>query len=99
MRCFDTPGHCSGLISLLLEESGKSLLFCGDTVFHGGKILMTNVWDCNLRDYVNSIRKLAQLKVDALLPGHLAIAMQNGGSHIQKAWDAMEKLTLPPNLI
>ena len=62
LRCLDTPGHCSGLISLLLEEGGKSLLFCGDTVFHGGKILMTNVWDCNLRDYVNSIRKLARLK-------------------------------------
>ena len=84
LRCFETPGHCSGLVSLLLDEGGKSMLFCGDTVFHGGKILMTNVWDCNLRDYVNSIQKLAQLRVDALLPGHLAIAMQNGGHTFKK---------------
>jgi len=82
-----------------LNESGKSILFPGDTVFHDGKLLMTNVWDCDLQQYARSIEKLAQQKIDALLPGHLTIAMQQGDRHVQKAWNTLERLTLPPNII
>lgn len=99
LRCIETPGHCSGMLSFLLDDGGRSVLFPGDTVFHGGKILITNVWDCSLREYVSSIEKLARLDVDALLPGHLTIALQDGGSHIRRAWDTLQKLTVPPNIL
>lgn len=45
----EAPGHCSGMLSLLLDEGGKSILFPGDTVFHDGKLLLTNVWDCDVQ--------------------------------------------------
>ncbi len=99
LRVLETPGHCSGMLSIIMNDGAKSILFPGDTVFHGGKLLMTNVWDCDVQQYVKSIAKLAKLKVDALLPGHLTIAMQQGDRHIQKAWDTLEKLALPPNII
>lgn len=99
VRVLETPGHCSGMLSLLLDEGGKSILFPGDTVFHDGKLLLTNVWDCDVQQYVRSIEKLAKQKVDALLPGHLTIAMQRGDQHVQKAWNTLERLSLPPNII
>lgn len=95
----ETPGHCSGMLSFLINHSGKSMLFCGDTVFHSGKLLVTNVWDCDLQAYVKSIEKLAALDFDALLPGHLAIAMQRGSSHVRKAWQTLQALAVPPNII
>lgn len=95
----ETPGHCSGMLSFMLDEGGKSILFPGDTVFHGGKLLLTNVWDCDVQQYVRSIEKLAQQRVDVLLPGHLAVAMRRGGQHVQEAWETLERLSLPPNII
>ncbi|TAM80416.1 MAG: MBL fold metallo-hydrolase [Acidobacteria bacterium] len=99
LRVLETPGHCSGMLSLILNEGGRAILFPGDTVFHDGKLLMTNVWDCDLQLYARSIEKLARQKVDSLLPGHLTIAMQHGDRHIQKAWNTLERLSLPPNII
>jgi hydroxyacylglutathione hydrolase len=99
LHVIETPGHCSGMLSFVLKEHDQRLLFDGDTVFHDGKLLITNVWDCNLREYVTSIRKLAALKVDALLPGHLTISLNQGARHIQKAWDTLERLVVPPNIL
>lgn len=99
LKVIETPGHCSGMLSLLLKERGKTLLFDGDTVSHDGKLLITNVWDCNLQEYVSSIKKLAGLEVDGLLPGHLTISLGRGSQHIQKAWDALQRLAVPPNII
>jgi glyoxylase-like metal-dependent hydrolase (beta-lactamase superfamily II) len=99
LRAIETPGHCSGMLSFLMNEGDRSSLFCGDTVFHGGKILVTNVWDCDVQRYVRSIEKLAAYQVDRLLPGHLSISLSNGGSHIRAAWQTLERLTIPANII
>lgn len=99
LKVLETPGHCSGMLSYLLQEGERRILFSGDTVFHDGKLLITNVWDCDLQKYVRSVEKLAAQEVDALLPGHLTIALQKGGEHVQKAWQTLQRLTVPPNII
>lgn len=99
LKVIETPGHCSGMLSFVLKEQNQLLLFDGDTVFHDGKLLITNVWDCNLQEYVSSVRKLVDLEVDALLPGHLTISLSQGARHIQKAWDTLQRLIVPPNII
>lgn len=99
VRVYETPDHCSGMASYLVEENGRHVLFSGDTVFHGGKVLITNVWDCSVKDYVTSIDKLAALEVDALLPGHLAIALSGGSKHIRTAQEIFYRLLVPPNII
>jgi glyoxylase-like metal-dependent hydrolase (beta-lactamase superfamily II) len=95
----ETPGHCSGMLSFLLKEKSRTALFAGDTVFHDGKILISNVWDCDLQKYVRSIQRLTGYKVDCLLPGHLTIALSEGTRHIRKAWETLQKLSIPPSII
>jgi hydroxyacylglutathione hydrolase len=98
LAVLETPGHCSGLLSFLVKVDAHSLLFSGDSVFHDGKVLVTNLWDCNLQDYARSIEKLAQQLATALLPGHLSIAMSQGDRHVQKARDILQTLSFPPNV-
>ena len=60
---------------------------------------MTNVYDCDFQQYVKSLQKLGKLAVDALLPGHLAVAVNGGQAHIQKALDSLARMALPPNIL
>lgn len=99
LNVLETPGHSSGMLSFLTTVGGKTHLFCGDTVFHGGKILMTNVYDCDFQQYVCSLKKLAKLSVDTLLPGHFCVAVSGGQVHIQKACDWLGRMLLPPNAL
>ncbi len=98
VHVFETPGHCCGMLSYMMTFQGKAHLFSGDTVFHGGKILVTNVYDCDLQQHVKSLRKLARLQVDVLLPGHLCVALDAGQVHIQKAVQYLDRMVLPPNI-
>ena len=99
VRAFETPGHCSGMLSYLLDDAGRQVLFTGDTVFHDGKVLISNLWDCDLRQYVKSIEKLAEVPADVMLPGHLAISLSDGGRHIRKAFSIMQHLSFPASII
>ena len=71
----------------------------GDSLFLGGRILLSNVYDCNVQDYVCSLRKLALQPFDALFPGHSLWAAQGATIHLKTALDALDRLLLPPNLI
>ena len=67
LQVLHTPGHTSGCICLY--EPGAGLLFTGDTVFSGGTLSEIAVGG-NVSDYVNSIRRLSNLKVKQIYPGH-----------------------------
>jgi len=67
LQVIHTPGHTSGCICLY--EPRVKLLFTGDTVFAGGTLSEIAVGG-NVSDYVNSIRRLSNLKVKHLYPGH-----------------------------
>jgi glyoxylase-like metal-dependent hydrolase (beta-lactamase superfamily II) len=95
----DTPGHCDGHVSLLLEHDGKRIFFAGDVIFYGGKILLQNIHDCRLDRMIASLRKLRDLDVTMLLPGHVAFALSGGQSHIERANTALDKLLIPEPLV
>jgi len=99
IEVLDTPGHCLGHLAFHLQVDGKSHLFGGDCIFWGGKILLQNIYDCILQDYMDSINKLAKLSVDVFLPGHLTFSLKDGQRHIDAAAEAVSKLGVPPNLI
>jgi len=67
LQVLHTPGHTSGCICLYELRAG--LLFTGDTVFAGGTLSEIAVGG-NVSDYVNSIRRLSNLKVRQIYPGH-----------------------------
>ena len=99
LRASEASGHCCGMLSFWMSINGKADLFSGDTIFHGGKILMTNIYDCDFQQYVRSVQKLGKLSIDALLPGHLSVVLNGARYHIQKALDCFARMVLPPNII
>ena len=67
LQVIHTPGHTSGCICLYEPRAG--LLFTGDTVFAGGTLSEIAVGG-NVSDYVNSVRRLSNLKMKQFFPGH-----------------------------
>jgi hydroxyacylglutathione hydrolase len=67
LQVVHTPGHTSGCICLY--EPRADFLFTGDTVFAGGTLSEIAVGG-NVSDYVNSVRRLSNLKVKQFFPGH-----------------------------
>ena len=90
VRYLATPGHCAGHGSYLLA---------GDAVFHGGKLFLQGIADCDLQASLASVRRLAGLEFDALLPGHGAIALHDGGAHVGAALATIDRLGVPPNIV
>jgi len=99
IQVIDTPGHCRGHIALHFKAENKSYLLDGDCIFWGGKILLQNIYDCILQDYIESIKKLAKLDVDVFLPGHGCFSLKEGKRHIDLAAESIKNLGVPPNLI
>jgi hydroxyacylglutathione hydrolase len=96
LQVLETPGHSSGHLSFVLRRQGLVSVFCGDAVFCGGKILLQNIWDCSLRESIDSVERLASLSVDGLYPGHHAFAARRGRRHLEKAMRAIGDLLPPP---
>lgn len=99
LEVIETPGHCDGHISLLLEAADKRSLFAGDAVFFGGNILLQNVPDCRLDAQIDTLRRLRPLEIDALFPSHLTFSLENGQQHIERANDALDRLLIPNQLV
>jgi hydroxyacylglutathione hydrolase len=96
---FDTPGHSDGHVSLLMEDGGQMMLFAGDVIFYGGKILLQNIRDCRLDALITSLRKLRQLTISALLPGHLTLSLKDGQRHIERANQVLDRLLIPEQMV
>lgn len=94
-----TPGHCDGHVSYRLDHDSKSILFGGDVIFFGGKILLQNLPDCRVDREVQSLRKLRRESIDILLPGHLTLSLRDGQRHIEKANAVLDTLLIPEQLV
>ena len=75
LKIIHTPGHSPG--SICLYEGRKKWLFSGDTVFPYGNIGRTDLPGGNSKQLVESIKKLTQLDVEILYPGHDSITSEN----------------------
>ena len=99
LEVLETPGHCWGHSSLIMRHNGRLYFFGGDLVFFGGRILLQNIYDCDLQAYVASLEKVAHLTVDVFLPGHRSLALKDGQHHIDAAIRPLREGLLPPNLV
>lgn len=99
VRPIETPGHCAGHLSYLVTGGERSYLFSGDAVFANGKILLQAIPDCDLGATLASIRRLAALEFDALLPGHGPIVLSGGAAHVAGAAAAIDRLAVPGSLV
>jgi glyoxylase-like metal-dependent hydrolase (beta-lactamase superfamily II) len=65
LQAIATPGHSADHMSLLAE----GVLFCGDTVLGEGSVFIPPGGG-SLTAYLDSLRRLAGLSLEALCPGH-----------------------------
>ena len=93
-----TPGHSDGSLCYLMKGREMVYLFSGDTVFMRGLISLLNAPGSSVQKYCQSIKKLAGLNIDALLPGHLGFCLGGGQNHIDKAVEAFMDLSVPKSL-
>jgi glyoxylase-like metal-dependent hydrolase (beta-lactamase superfamily II) len=95
VRYVATPGHAAGHGSYLVTGGERTYLLTGDALFAGGRILLQAIPDCDLAASLASVRRLAALEFDALLPGHGAMALSGGGAHTAAAMAAIDRLAVP----
>ena len=96
---YETPGHCRGHVSLLVEGGDRRYLLGGDLVFWGGTIIAQNIHDCSIQEYAASTIKMAGVEFDSFLPGHFAISLQDGKRHVDRAAEQFSKLMIPRNAL
>jgi glyoxylase-like metal-dependent hydrolase (beta-lactamase superfamily II) len=67
LRAVHTPGHASNHVCFLLNDNG--MLFTGDHIMQGSTVV---IWppDGNMRAYLESLRRLLELDIRVLAPGH-----------------------------
>ena len=76
-----TPGHSKGGICLWDGET----LICGDTVFANGGVGRTDIGG-DYNQLKESVKRLKELNVKNLLPGHGPIVLGNGKKHIEVSY-------------
>ena len=76
-----TPGHTSGGICLWDGEN----LISGDTIFAGGGVGRMDIGG-DYQDMKNSVKKLMELDVKNIYPGHGPIVEKNGKEHIKLSY-------------
>ena len=94
-----TPGHSADHVAYLVTRGARRWLVAGDCLFHGGKVVWQDTWDCNVQQTAASLRKLTGVHFDALLPGHLAFSLGGAVRHLQAALERLDRLLLPGSLI
>ena len=77
LRAVHTPGHASNHVCFLLEREGW--LFTGDHLMSGSTVVILPP-DGSMRLYLQSLQRLREMPLTALLPGHGA-AMP--GAHVE----------------
>lgn len=79
------PSHSEAITAYMVDTPEGRLLFSGDIVFINGIIGLINYPGSDLAQYRANIGRLANLGIDALLPGHLLFTLGNGQRHIDLA--------------
>jgi glyoxylase-like metal-dependent hydrolase (beta-lactamase superfamily II) len=100
IRLVETPGHSRDHVAFLAQKdkTGPLLAFCGDALASPGKLWTpyTTDWDhwtdAGLTPTARSLRQLARLKPDQLLPAHGAPITKNAVAALERTAAAVEEL-------
>jgi hydroxyacylglutathione hydrolase len=98
-----TPGHSHGHLAFIVDDHIDTetvrLAFSGDALFPGGLVLLQDTWDCDLRQTLRSVERLAALHPDQLFAGHLAPQMGDVDATFATALGRITHLVPPRNLL
>lgn len=90
-------GHTPDSMCFQADVGGRRALLTGDALFHLGRIGIVNLPGCSLDDYRRDVVRLADVGVDALLPGHGVFTVARGQWHVDRAIAALADTALPPS--
>lgn len=76
-----TPGHTPGCICFYCEKTRT--LFSGDTVFSHGSFGRTDFPGGSTEELISSIKRLTDLDIENLYPGHEAVINGGADDHIK----------------
>ena len=79
-----TPGHTEGSVCLYARE--RRILFSGDTVFPDGYFGRYDGETGSREAIVKSLRRLTELEVDVMLPGHGMPVYEGAREHIRLSY-------------
>ncbi|MEM3506147.1 MAG: MBL fold metallo-hydrolase [Candidatus Bathyarchaeia archaeon] len=85
LKVLHTPGHTYG--SICLYDEANSLLFTGDTVFPGGSFGRTDLPTGDENMLIKSLKRLSELKVETMLPGHDRPVYEKAYLHIKSSFE------------
>lgn len=97
LKAIEVRGHSTGMLLYLLKTKNRNILFSGDYIFANGVVGLLNCPGCDLSLYREDIKKLQNLNIDMLLPGHHMIVFNHGQDHIDKAIYNMSRAFMPPS--
>jgi hydroxyacylglutathione hydrolase len=84
LKVIHTPGHTEG--SICLYKAGD-IIFAGDTIrtdSRGNLKLSSSAMTLNVQEALESVRKIAKLEFDVLLPGHGRPVLHNASTKVRK---------------
>ena len=99
VRVIATPGHAAGHLCFAVDVGERTVLFSGDLVFSRGRVALLGTPDCDLTQLALSLRRVASLSPDVLLPGHETLVLDNAREHLDTAVAALDVRQLPPPLL
>jgi metallo-beta-lactamase class B len=73
VRALRIPGHTYGSMAWQFEKSGKQFVAFGDLIMPRGVLGYSGSVNFSSRDVLSSLKKLRDLNVDYVLPGHGAV--------------------------
>ncbi|WP_336798978.1 MBL fold metallo-hydrolase [Kaistia sp. MMO-174] len=68
VQLIETPGHSRDHVSYLVTTPRRKMLVAGDALFHGGKVAIQDISDCDVGAICETVRRLATVEFDTLLP-------------------------------
>jgi glyoxylase-like metal-dependent hydrolase (beta-lactamase superfamily II) len=100
IRVVETPGHSRDHVAYAARKGkdGPLLVFCGDALAAPGKLWSpyTTDWDhwtdLGVKPAYTSLRKLAELKPDKLLPAHGDVIAKDPAKVLTQTADAVEEV-------
>lgn len=89
------PGHSHDHLCFCAQQGEATLLFAGDALFWGGRVVWQDTADCDVAASCDTVRRLAALDFDSFLPGHGAFSLRNGRRHAAQALERVRRMLGP----
>lgn len=88
-------GHSEDSACFLAQVDGKLSLFSADVIFYGGVLGVINAEGSGMSGYRADLRKLSNLGIEGMFPGHGLFTLRSGQRHIDVAIEHLEQGFVP----